>query len=600
MRNVVSKEKLFPTALFVGALALSGCTNSDFDLSKVDMTMGFGGDEIVLPTSSTGVIQLSDVLDLEADGSVSLDADSNYVFRLAETSADPARPHIDALSLSPSSHDIDFSFNAASTAKPHGATRAASSYAISIADQKFPIYEYSGHSSVVRELSSAVIDDARMTLTFNFIGSLSASIPEIAKMHFTLPSYLDIKSVSVTEGHGTVHFTPGTSSLDLLNVQTTQPLKLQIVVGGLNFESYDPAYGQLSIDSSTGDIVLDGQLGMGLEANVVGVPSTTSFSIHAALDLDPINVASASGVFDPTINLGKLGETNVTGVPDFLSDGNVCVDLYNPQIMLKVANDMDVAAKVGGTVIAYKNGRETARVVLDEMDIHRSSDTADDTTRICVCRHLPAVGSTGVDYYESPTLSSLINTIPDRIEIVDPQAHANLSLQAHVEFGRTYSVGPKYGVVAPLAFAENAVIVYKDSTDGWHDDLKDLELTDGSYVELTADVESRVPVYLDIKADPVDVSGNVISAAKLNVEIPNGINASADGKQPTATSVSVKISQLEDDALKLLDGLRFTVTGTATKGQQSVTGINLNARDHTLRLSNIKVKVKGKVIGDFN
>lgn len=81
MRNVVSKEKLFTTALLVGALALSGCTNSDFDLSKVDMTMGFGGDEIVLPTSSTGVIQLSDVLELEADGSVSLDADSNYVFR---------------------------------------------------------------------------------------------------------------------------------------------------------------------------------------------------------------------------------------------------------------------------------------------------------------------------------------------------------------------------------------------------------------------------------------------------------------------------------------------------------------------------------------
>ena len=117
---------------------------------------------------------------------------------------------------------------------------------------------------------------------------------------------------------------------------------------------------------------------------------------------------------------------------------------------------------------------------------------------------------------------------------------------------------------------------------------------------MTANVESRVPVYLDIKAEPMDENGNVISSAKLNVEIPNGINASADGKQTVTTPISIKISQLEDDALKQLDGLRFTVTGAASKDGKSVTGITLNARDHTLKLTDILVKLKGKVIGDFN
>lgn len=97
----------------------------------------------------------------------------------------------------------------------------------------------------------------------------------------------------------------------------------------------------------------------------------------------------------------------------------------------------------------------------------------------------------------------------------------------------------------------------------------------------------------------MDESGNVISSAKLKVEIPNGINAS-DGKSPVATAISIKITQLEDDALQLLDGLRFTITGAASKDGQSITGVTLNARDHTLKLNDIKVKIRGQVIGDFN
>ena len=151
-----------------------------------------------------------------------------------------------------------------------------------------------------------------------------------------------------------------------------------------------------------------------------------------------------------------------------------------------------------------------------------------------------------------------------------------------------------------MAFAENAVIVYKDSLDDWNDDVKDLELSDNAYVELTGDVESRVPVFLDIKAEPLDVNGKVIGSDRLKVEIPNGVEASVDGLTPSNTAISVKISQQEAKALQQLDGVRFTVTGSASKNGQSVTGINLNARDHTLKLTNIKVKVKGKVIGDFN
>ena len=41
-------------------------------------------------------------------------------------------------------------------------------------------------------------------------------------------------------------------------------------------------------------------------------------------------------------------------------------------------------------------------------------------------------------------------------------------------------------------FDKDAKIVYKDTLDGWHDDLEDFELADGAYVNLTATIENRV------------------------------------------------------------------------------------------------------------
>ena len=43
-------------AFMVATLALmsgAGCTNSDYDLSDIDTTIGIGGDSLALPVSST-------------------------------------------------------------------------------------------------------------------------------------------------------------------------------------------------------------------------------------------------------------------------------------------------------------------------------------------------------------------------------------------------------------------------------------------------------------------------------------------------------------------------------------------------------------------
>lgn len=306
---------------------------------------------------------------------------------------------------------------------------------------------------------------------------------------------------------------------------------------------------------------------------------------------------SATGIFDPTINLSSLGEVDVTGLPDFLDDDDVVADLDNPQILLTVNNDMDMAANVSATVISTKEGRELARVTLPEMSVAKNGQS-----KICICRQktnelTQQYGEANV--YAVSNLSTLINRIPDHIKIVDVNAHAKPEV-ATIVFGKEYQVKPSYEVNAPLAFGENANIVYEDSFTGWNDDIDELDLAEGTYIEVTANVENKVPAYLTVKAYPVDAQGNKIED-KLLIEIPDEVAASTDGTTAVTTPITMKITPKVKNSLKQLDGLVFRLEGSAKSANgNKVTGISLNEREHTLKLNDIKVKIVGKIIGDFN
>lgn len=306
---------------------------------------------------------------------------------------------------------------------------------------------------------------------------------------------------------------------------------------------------------------------------------------------------SATGIFDPKINLNTLGEVDVTGLPNFLDDDDVVADLDNPQILLTVNNDMDVAATVSATVISTKEGRELARVTLPEMSVAKNG-----LSKICICRQKTSeltqqYGEANV--YAVSNLSTLINRIPDHIKIVDVNAHAKPEV-ATIVFGKKYHVKPSYEVNAPLAFGEKANIVYEDSFTGWNDDIDKLDLAEGTYIEVTANVENKVPAYLTVKAYPVDAQGNKIED-KLLIEIPDEVAASTDGTTAVTTPITMKITPKVKNSLKQLDGLVFRLEGSAKSANgNKVTGISLNEREHTLKLNDIKVKIVGKIIGDFN
>ena len=592
MKRKQKRVTLLLASLLVGGFLVTGCTNSDYDFNEIDATMGFGGDGLELPASSTMDIPLKDVLDLEENGSVKLDDEGNYLFQLTGSGSSEANPKIEPIRLEGRSYNANIPISLFASAKATRSLTASSG----IPEVKEKMFEYHGVDKSVKSLTKANMKPVTMKLTLGFSG-ISSVISKIKKATLTLPGYLSLNRV-VGDGNGMP--IPTSSRIDIADISTSRDMVLTITSNELLFSEQD-AYGTLSI-AEDGKIDMDGYFGLKIDDfELTGTPSTANMSIAAKVEVENIELTSATGVFDPEVNFGTLGEVDVTGVPDFLSDDNVVADLANPQILLTINNEMNVAATVKATVTATKSGQTTATVQLPEMYIEKNSVSP--TTQICICREktpelTAQYGEKNV--YAVSNLSTLINKIPDHVSIGNVEARADQSQEATVEFGKPYHITPSYEVYAPLAFGKDAVIEYSDQFDGWNDDIDDLELSENTYVRLTADAISKVPAALILEATPLGVGGADISNL-IEVNIKKGeVSASTDGETAVTSPLEVEIREKVKGGLKQLDGLSYKIQGKATHNGTTVEGITLNANKHTLKLNNIKVKLVGKIIGDFN
>lgn len=592
MKKKQMKASLLLASLLTLGFSVTGCTNDDYDFDQIDATMGFGSGELEIPASSTMNIPLSDILELEEGGSVKIAPNGDYLFQLTGSDASSASPMISPIVLRGNSYSNTLTLNANSAAK---CTRAAGSH-LSFVSPKELMFKYNGTDAAVKSLKSAEVAgeiELKIILT---LGGLSSAINKINKATLTLPGYLEISQVT-GNGNG-VPMVYG-SKITVENVSTSRNLQLTIKAKKLDFEKQDD-YGKVVIDNN-GSIKMDGYFDLGIEADVTRVP-TSALTIGAYVNVNDITLKSATGIFDPEINIASLGDVTVTGVPDFLSEDGVRADLENPQIILSIHNDMDAAAKVSAKVISTKNGQNLATVQLPEMNIYKTTVTP--VTKICICRHKTAeltdqYGAANV--YEVSNLATLINQhIPDHVQITDVKTKADLSQEMTIEFGRNYNVVPSYEIYAPLAFAKDAVIEYADDFDGWNDDLDDLELSEGTYVRLTADAQNLVPATLIVEATPLGLEGTDISNL-IEVNVKKGtVKASADGVTAVNSPLEIELREKVKGGLQKLDGLSYKVKGKASHDGTTVTGINLNSEKHTLKLENIKVKLVGKVIGNFN
>lgn len=588
------KKKTFSSKLFLilgtaAVVGFSGCTDNDYDLSEIDSTIGIGGDGLEIPSLSTEIIPLKDVLELEANGSVVEDEVSgDYVFRQSGADVAPVHPFIDKITVAEQnsvSNDLELTFSSASGSRRRSATRAGGQSVV--ADGWIQAFTYEGNKpEEVVDLYEAEVS-SKVTLDIDF-SDVKSVVSKFDQIEVDMPAFMTINNVKC----GGYAFEQSGSKLTLKNVYTSSNMTITADITSLNFKEKDTSYGSLSI--SGGKVKMEGKVHVTAVASSFNSGAgTTGRKISSVMNMSKFVVNAATGKFNPEIALSDLGNIKVSGIPDFLQGGNVVVDLYNPQIKLTVTSDMDVPGTLNGVIKSFKNGQLLATVNVDNIPID-----ANKTSTICICRR--SEGISGFDHVlTNANLSKLIETIPDNITF-SANASADQTNNYRFELGHNYTVQPAYSVDAPIAFGENASIEYRDTLDGWNNDIKDFELAEGAYVNMDASIKSCVPAYMTVSAVPVDVNGNAISADELSVEVTGSVEASKDGVSETTSPVNIKVSQMKKGAMKKLDGIVFVVAGKASDGNNAVTGITLNANRHTLKVEQLKIKLVGKLIGNFN
>ena len=573
--------------LLLSPLAFTSCTDDHYDLNEVDSTIGVGSDGLRLPTSSTDEIQLFDVLELNESDVVKIQENGDYMFEQDGGDVTPARPMIDIIQISKQSttsealvipKNLITGINA--MGKKTG-VRKADNIGLEAAVNQF---DFSGNKPAEVLSLKTVSVDANIKLAVSFSSALKSCVTKIAKLSLNMPSYMSF-TASTTSGDLSVDG----NKITLANISTANEITLNIDINALDFKS--GKNGTLAIEG--GKIKMDGTVVMGVEIspsdiNLSGLTSG-DLSITSHIQFPDFKVTGAQGRFSPTIDLGNLGEATINNVPDFLKDGNVVVDLANPQICLTTNSDLTLAGYVDGVIKAYKKGQVIASVNVNGINIQANA-----TSKICICRNASLVdGSMFTQVIEVPTLSTLIRTIPDKL-VFEADARADSQNEYAITFGRQYNISPSYTIKAPIAFAEDARIVYNDSIEDMNKDLKDLDFAEGTYINVDANVENKVPAHLTVSAYAVDVNGKRMN--DVSIVVSDVVAGSPDGTTPVVTPLNVKVQQNKPGVLKNVDKLMFTIEGSAKENGNIIEGVTLNAYKHTLVARDIVVKVVGKMI----
>ena len=605
MKNDSNKSKMLVCLLSCGLLTLgTGCTDNDFDLSKIDTTIGIGGDGLTLPTNSTENIMLDDFLELNNSDLVSIAENGDYMFHKEGDDCTPAHPNIDKVVVT--SQGINNNFKVPVVVPPSALlsgrklSKRAKKIDLIKAGGKVAEFEYMGNApKEIEDLTSAGVS-APVTIRVNLSNDLKSFVPKFKELTLQIPSYmhLDITSCSPNS----YSYNPKTGKITLTDVSTASNIVIEGKVTTLDFKATHTTNNKLTFvanKKNEGKVNMNGEIETSISfdeinANVTSIPSDLHLS--AVMSMGDITITSAKGKFNPDIDLGNLGNIEINDVPDFLTGDDVNVNLHNPVIELEVGSDIAVTGKVSGTIVAtFDNGKPNRSVDIPKMTIKPNANT-----RICICKHKEGVNDTQYDeVVEVPNLSDIFATIPKTIKF-DADASADATKEAEVKLGHQYTITPKYNITAPLAFDAGANISYTDSFDGWNEDIEDCEFAEGTYIELTADIENKLPAYLDVNADAIDVDGNKMSQDLIEVKVSNSIAASTDGVQAKTTPIIITLREKKSGMLKKVDGLEYNIKLAAGEGNDAIVGKTINAYHHTITAKNIKVKLVGKIIADFN
>lgn len=588
--------------LLLSSLGITtACIDNSYDLTKdIDMTVTVGGD-LTTPGNSSEEITLNDLFDVDYETS-DLDTLDNGDFVL-RVNGDPTNSTVkvndvtvDGASAQKSSKTLTFTKSMVGEAAP-----------IEDLNPEWELKNNDVPSDVVDLKFADEIRNNEVSLKLSISGN-SKGVWLKKGMTFTFPSYLEVKLTD-----------PQTIALfDLKEVDGKNVMELKddyhmlasgnqwhINLSRIYFKPEDgvpTGEGFIPADGNTKakvyfnvEIPVDGKVSVGNEDFPAG-SNRVDFSLVSYVTSDEMILGRVCAKVDPDIDF-SVSDVKIENLPDFLDDNEVNADLTNPQVLLRVKNDAEVDVNLQAVLHSYKDGNSLQAVTIGtDPSVEKNDKTirlmAKTDNLLCVSplkENIPA----GYTWVQVENLPDLIQSIPDLIKVENIEAKVLQNFYT-LDLGVEKEVTTDYDMNAPLEFGKDFSIVYKDTINGWSEDIEDFEMKE---VEVTLNAINRIPLNLNMSATAIDAQGNEMTDVLVETE---GFIAAGDMEKPNTKTLTFILKKNDETRIKNLDGLIIRLDGKAFLDENSDQAgevwesKTLNA-NQTLKLDDLKLRIKGGV-----
>lgn len=627
MAPIQIKQFLFVGALCAGSAFLTtACVDNSYDLSEdLDLTMGLGSNGLSVPMGNVEKIYLNDILSV--DESVKLDAANQYYLVEDGTTnfdftIDKVTTKVDNPTLRTEAGKPALPFN--TVCEILGAA-GVSSITLPAVPQVFS-GEAEGTQSMdfsVTDISSAITAIHSVSFTplkvslslewFKSNAALKFDLKELKDVEITLPSILHVVEGSVSEGwtltegnklvaHSVAFNGANMKEIVSFMIDQTQLKDCSTIENGELSISPEVLHIKMKGGAdfvNTGSFTMNSNDYMDVRLHIkVGTPGANNKT--------NVYVTRAKGVFDPLINPDVESIDIASELPDFLQDPKVRVNVSNPTLKFNVypKNNVQIPADVDfyATLHSIKDGQDqvspvefpkytrlyknTSNVIYFHQDAAPYDPTGLETD---------APGKK-VQTKKVDNISSLINVLPDRIEVDlganGADKHIRVVGENEVALGQKYSQAVDYTIYVPFEFKNGVTIVYTDETDGMNEDLKDYA-ADG--IQISAEAENTIPLDLKATISAYDMYDNLIPGIvfdEVDVKAGGGTDATA-----VTTALTIKATLTDPNLLKKLDKLEFKINA-ASEATSNATHKLVSTQ--YVQLKNVKLKLVGQIVADFN
>lgn len=632
MANPLFKHLLVTGMLCAGTtLLFTGCIDDSYDLDKVDLTMKLNTDGLGVKLGNTDLIALADILDedetvkTEANGLYYLvkDGTSNFNVKVDNMTTSFNDTKLDMNTPVLQYNDVFEQLRNAGIPVTHGSTLPIPAdfemHGSAEGDQKVD-FSITGVSDV-KQVKTIDLQKSKVALTLteaNKPASLNLGVTRLKNVRLYLPKILGVTDVApgweLKEGNvlvytlngGTYNYNrnnPEICSVYLNKVALDQTEhKGKVENGGIELTPED-----LKVRMTAEQVYFENRAGRELSMNE---GDQASVRLDIKVPNSVLNISQVTGIFNPAINPDNERIDVSSDLPDFLQDKDVRIVATNPTIRFHAnMSTLPVGIDMRGTLTAVKengafeNGATTKVVKLDKgvMEMGR-----DNYVYYCNQGNTPydpeGTKAGAATVKNTANIGDLITELPDYLEVDLKNNQINVKNEYYtVQLGRDYHVDADYSVFVPFEFDRGLKVVYNDSTESMHSDLKDLSAT--GTLEVMADAYNTIPLELLVGLKAVDVDGNELpvefNTAEAHVAPGDGSTYTMNGevKQRSGSEVMTPIkitAKLDDkDLLSRIDKLCFNIHADAT-------GSNKLVSTQYLKLNNIKIKLHAGVIADFN